>query len=96
MADAAEILTRKVCEPKNILPTGRVLGTVPIPGTSMCRIAFVDGKGGPVPDELKGFYTSASYALGRIAKFVALFWEASDAAQAKQRKPLSEQQKNAA
>lgn len=63
---------------KNTTATGRVLGVVPVPGTSFCRIAYVDKKEGRIPDKWAGKYTSAGYAQRDIETFVAETWDVAE------------------
>lgn len=82
-----EVLTRDKAVPQNILPTGRKVGPIPVRGSSMFTIGYVDDKPGKVPEEYQGRYTGIKQAEKDIQRFVRELWDVSD--NAKQKKPLS-------
>jgi hypothetical protein len=74
------VLTKESGIASNTIPTGRVLGLVPIPQSSMVQIQFVDGKPGGIPDEIGGIYTSVRYAQNHLTDYVKRFWSLSELA----------------
>jgi hypothetical protein len=87
--EESEVLTRDKAIPHNVLPTGRKVGIVPVKGSGMVTIAYVDNKqGGSIPDRYTGRYTGLSMANKDLKKFVTEFWDLSDSSQKK--KPLAD------
>jgi len=74
-----EVLTRQEAIGKDLLPTGRKVGVVSVPGTAMLKIAFLDGPG-TLPDKYAGKFTSRIRAGVEMKKYLAEFWDVSDAA----------------
>lgn len=60
-------MTRQESLDNLITATGRELAVIPVPGTSMFRIGFKDGKGGQLPESICGWYTS-SHETERVAR----------------------------
>lgn len=79
-----EVLTKDKGLKENLLPTGRKLGIVLVPGTSLYRIKFVDNKQGDVPQEYSGKYTSRVYAEKDLKDYVESFWTMSESVSQKQ------------
>ena len=80
MEDDIQVLTMKEGLETNTIPTGRVLGLVPIPQTSMVEIKYIDGKAGQVPGEIGGSYTSTRFAQNHLTDYVKRFWLLSEQA----------------
>jgi hypothetical protein len=87
--DENELLVREKAAPLNITPTGRKLGVIPVKGSNMYRVAFVDGKAGDLPDAYAGKYTALHYATAAMKDYVSKFWDQSEASQSNKKKPLS-------
>jgi hypothetical protein len=81
----SEVLTRENAAPKNILPTGRKVGVMPVRGSGRYRLGYVDSKPGALPAEYQGEYTGIHYAEQALQRFVTLFWDMSDNEQKKKK-----------
>lgn len=84
----SEVLTRDAAIPKNVLPTGRALGIVPVKGAGRYMLSYVDGKPGSLPDQYTGTYTGISQAERDLKRFLNDLWDVSD--KATKKKPLSD------
>lgn len=78
--DTVKVLCRADALASNTTPTGRKLGVVPVPGSALVRIKFVDGKPGDLPDELLAPFTGFHYAQKAIYAYLTKFWDKSDKA----------------
>lgn len=87
--EAPTVITREPSIADNVLPTGRRLGVVPVRNTAMYQINYVDGKGGELPDDYKGRFTSIRYAQNELSRFVASLWDVSDKAASRSKKTIS-------
>jgi len=83
-----DVLTKDTAAPKNVLPTGRKLGIVPVKGSGHVQITYVDGKPGSLPERYTGRYTGMTSAEKDLKQFVNDLWEISD--KATKKKPLSD------
>jgi len=77
-ADTVKVLSREDSIAKNITPTGRKLGVVPVPGTALVRVKYVDNKQGDLPAELNSPFTGFHYAQKAIHAYLTRFWNKSD------------------
>lgn len=73
-----KVLVRGDAVASNLTPTGRKLGVVPVPGTALVRIKFIDGKPGELPSELQQNFTSFPIAQRAINTYLNKFWDTSD------------------
>lgn len=80
MADDKEVLTREVGFKENIAPNGRKLGVNHNRGSHLYNITYIDSKGGNVPNELSGYFTSPKYAQGAIRTYLEKFWNQAEPA----------------
>ena len=72
-----------------ITATGREIGAVPVVGTSLWRVALVDGlHGGQIPAKYSGRYTSYKEACFARDTFVQETWEVA-ASHTKKRKSVA-------
>lgn len=73
------LLTRAIGIQNLTTPTGRTLSAVKyLANPNLLKIAYVDGKGGTLPDNLTGLYTNSKTACADITKYVTEFWDISD------------------
>lgn len=79
------VLTRETGMQDKITPTGRQLGVVAQKHGSMYTIQFLDGKGGNLPDSLKGMYTTKPRAFEALDNFLNEFWNTSDSVSVKKK-----------
>lgn len=81
-----------------VTSTGRRLGIINTPTHGLWRIAYIDGKGGALPERLQGRYTGTRFAQEDLDAFVTATWnivtekiEESKARKAKVKKSEPEQ-----
>lgn len=79
------VLTRETGMKEKITPTGRQLAVVPQKHGGMYLIQFSDGKGGNLPDNLKGMYTTKPRAFEALDNFLNEFWNTSDSVSVKKK-----------
>lgn len=94
-AEMKEVLQRQPSIENGVLPTGRRVGVVPVRNRAMYQLAYVDGKGGELPDEYKSNFTSIAYAQKALFQFCNDLWDVSDKAASRSKKTLSLNQANA-
>lgn len=80
-----KVLNKVEAIPEGLTPTGRKLGVRHVRGFGMYEVAFVDGKGGEIPDELDSKFTSYERAQRYLESYLLRFWEKVDS----KKKPLS-------
>lgn len=79
------VLTREEGLKDGITPTGRKIAVEPIKHSALYRIQFADGKGGLLPDNLRGMYTSRPRANEDLTKYLKDFWDTSDSVKKKEK-----------
>jgi hypothetical protein len=67
--------------------TGRKIGVVNSESHGLFKVALVDGKGGDLPDNLKGRFTGVRFAQEAIDAFVARTFSEVEARTRKTKKP---------
>lgn len=87
--ELATVIVRAPSVEDNVLPTGRKVGVVPVRNTTMYKLDYVDGKGGEMPDEYKGRFTSLRYAETELRRFVNALWDVSDKVSLRSKKTIS-------
>jgi hypothetical protein len=85
-ASEVEVLNRVQGLKEGILPTGRKVGIVPVPGTSMYELRYTDGKPGQVPERYNSRFTSQVWANKFKESWLTEFWDMSDQQAAKLKK----------
>jgi hypothetical protein len=88
-SEQTQVLTRSTALPKNILPTGRQVGVVPVRGSKFYELSYVDGKPGTLPKEYQSRYTGIRYAENELKRFVTDFWDLSDKQTVKKKNAVS-------
>jgi len=79
-----QLLTREIGLETLTTPTGRTLAAVKYEtNPALLRVAYADGKGGTLPDELQGLYTKRTLAEDAIKSWLGKFWDTSDKAKSK-------------
>ena len=94
-SDLPQVISRQPSVEDGILPTGRQVGVVPVRNRAMYQLSYIDGKGGELPDEYKGMFTSLTYAYTALRRFCNDLWDVSDKAAARSKKTISLNQTNA-
>lgn len=61
----------------SITSTGRQLGVIPVLGTGLVKIAFLEGPG-KLPDKYNGKYTATHLAKADLDLFVAETWDVAE------------------
>lgn len=72
------VLTREVGMKDKLAPTGRQFTVNPMKNGSLYIIQYSDGKGGELPDRLKGHFTNKPRAFEVLDNFLNDFWNTSD------------------